>query len=504
MRINRRMNGDKCCSLMITFLISFTFFSLFMSSCEEEPLLEAQQFDLSLSLDTLRFDTVLTEIGTITRFVKIFNHESQPVIINEISLPSPDETFFRINVDGFLGPMVEDIRIEAQDSIWVFVEATIDPDSPLSESPFIIEDQLHITANQTSLVVQLEAFGQNANYRPSRFSAGDINPLCSGSIIWDDPKPYVIFGVLAVDQCELIIAAGTQIYVHGGIAINELGVFNDGLLIATETGSIQSMGTADNPVRIQSDRLEAEFQEVPGQWSGIFLSPGSRNNVFNHTIVQHSIVGLSIDSSATAIIDACEFSFTSGSGLVAANATIQADNCLFYENGTGSVNLSFGGSYNFNHCTIGNYNNQAPALSINNIRCSDPLCQESILVAPLEAAFNNCIITGNELDEISIFDITDGDGSIPFNYQLGSCAVTISELLEEDQFPNFFTDHCNNCIITTREDSLFLDLENYDFHLDTMSIVIDLGEFVPGIDTDFDGNPREINAVDLGCFEFQK
>ena len=327
MRINRRMNGDKCCSLMITFLISFTFFSLFMSSCEEEPLLEAQQFDLSLSLDTLRFDTVLTEIGTITRFVKIFNHESQPVIINEISLPSPDETFFRINVDGFLGPMVEDIRIEAQDSIWVFVEATIDPDSPLSESPFIIEDQLHITANQTSLVVQLEAFGQNANYRPSRFSAGDINPLCSGSIIWDDPKPYVIFGVLAVDQCELIIAAGTQIYVHGGIAINELGVFNDGLLIATETGSIQSMGTADNPVRIQSDRLEAEFQEVPGQWSGIFLSPGSRNNVFNHTIVQHSIVGLSIDSSATAIIDACEFSFTSGSGLVAANATIQADNC---------------------------------------------------------------------------------------------------------------------------------------------------------------------------------
>jgi len=504
MQITHSMNGTNYCSSVITLLISFALFSLFMSSCEEEPLLEAQELDLSLSLDTLRFDTVLTEIGSITRFVKIFNNEAQPVILDEISIPSPEESFFRINVDGFIGPRVENVRIEAQDSIWIFVEATIDPDQPLSVSPFIIEDQLDIIANQTSLVVHLEAFGQNANYEPTRFSAGEINPLCNGRLVWDDPKPYVIYGVLVIDQCELTIAAGTQIYVHGGIAINELGVFNDGLLITTETGRIRSMGTAQNPVRIQTDRLEPEFQEVPGQWSGIFLSAGSRNNVFNHTIIQHSIVGLSIDSSATAVLDACEFSFTSGSGLVAANATVQADNCLFFENGTGSVNLSFGGNYTFNHCTIGNYNNQAPALSINNIRCSDPLCQEIVLVAPLNANFNNCIITGNELDEISLFDITNGDGSVPFNYQLDNCAVTVSELIEDDQFPNFFMDNCDNCLTTTRQDSLFLDLENYDFHLDTMSIVIDRGEFILGIDTDFDGNPREVNAVDLGCFEFQK
>ena len=495
----------KSYSVFTTILISFTFITLFLSSCEEEPLLDVQDFDIGLSLDTLRFDTVLTEIGTITRFVKVFNNESQPIIINEISIPSAQESFFRINVDGIIGPSVEDVRIEAQDSIWVFVEATINPDSPLSQSPFIIEDQLIVRANETNLTVQLEAFGQNANYVPSRFSAGEITGVpCNGTVVWDDPKPYVIYGVLAVDQCQLVIEAGAQIYVHGGIAINDLGVFNDGILLATETGSIRSLGTAENPVRIQSDRLEPEFQDVPGQWSGIFITPGSRNNVFNHTIVQHAIVGMSVDSSASATLNACEFSFTSGNGLVAANANVQAVNCLFYENGTGSVNLSFGGNYEFNHCTIGNYNNQAPALNINNIRCSDPLCQELVLVAPLEATFDNCIITGNEQDEISLFDVTGGDGTVPFNYQLDHCAVTVSELIEEEQFVNFFTDNCNDCIVTTREDSLFLDLENYDFRLDTMSIVIDAGNFFPSINTDFDGNPREPNAVDLGCFEFQK
>ena len=231
----------KSYSVFTTILISFTFITLFLSSCEEEPLLDVQDFDIGLSLDTLRFDTVFTEIGTITRFVKVFNNESQPIIINEISIPSAQESFFRINVDGIIGPSVEDVRIEAQDSIWVFVEATINPDSPLSQSPFIIEDQLIVRANETNLTVQLEAFGQNANYVPSRFSAGEITGVpCNGTVVWDDPKPYVIYGVLAVDQCQLVIEAGTQIYVHGGIAINDLGVFNDGILLIIILVIIQS------------------------------------------------------------------------------------------------------------------------------------------------------------------------------------------------------------------------------------------------------------------------
>ena len=486
-------------SLVIVFVVSM----MILSSCEEAPLLDTSEIELSTSLDTLRFDTVFTEIGSITRFVKIYNHESQPVIVDDISLASNDQSFFRINVDGFIGPSVQDIRIEAEDSIYVFVETTIDPNLPLSASPFIIEDSIYITASESTYSINLEAFGQNANYIPNRQSAGDINALpCSGTIVWDDEKPYVIYGVLAIDQCDLVIAAGTKVYVHGGIAINDLGIFNDGLIVVTETGSITTQGTPDDPVYFRTDRLEPSFQDIPGQWAGIFIQANSRNNEFNNTIIQHSIAGLSIDSSASINLRNSELSFTSGAGLTASHAFVNAENCLFYENGTGGVSINYGGSYTFNYCTIGNYNNQGPALSMNNIRCTDPLCQEEIFVFPLSAEFNNCIITGNEMDEISLFDITDGEPGA-FEYSLDHCAVTVQDLLQDDVFPDFFS-NCESCLEIDRTDTIFFDIDNYDYHLDTLSIVIDQGFQIPQITRDLEGNPRENGAEDIGCYEFQK
>ena len=181
---------------------------------------------------------------------------------------------------------------------------------------------------------------------------------------------------------------------------------------------------------------------------------------------------------------------------------MDAENCLFYENGTNGISLNYGGSYTFDHCTVGNYNNQGPALSMNNLRCTDPLCQEEIFVFPLSAEFNNCIITGNEVDEISLFDITDGQAGA-FEYNLDHCAVTVRELLQEDAYPDFFS-NCPSCIVVDRIDTLFFDVENYDYHLDTMAVVIDQGFQLPQITSDLEGNPRETDAVDMGCFEFQK
>ena len=166
------------------------------------------------------------------------------------------------------------------------MEVTVDPDAPLSISPFVIEELIHIRANNSSFDIHLEAWGQNANY-PTMFDNGTINPFsCNGgTLVWDDPKPYVIYGVLFLDGCVLRIAPGTDIFVHGGVGINEqLGIFNDGIIVISENSRIESLGTADEPVTFSSDRLEDEFAEVAGQWAGILIQAGSRGNRMEHTL----------------------------------------------------------------------------------------------------------------------------------------------------------------------------------------------------------------------------
>ncbi len=487
------------------FFLSLCLISLIgsLNSCREDIVIDTPEIDLSFSLDTLRFDTVFTEIGTITRFVKVYNNELDAVIIDNISLANSDESFFRLNADGIAGQAINDIRVEGQDSVYIFVEATINPNNPLEVSPFVIEDNILINVNESDYSVQLEAWGQNANYIPSRFSAGDITAAnCNGTLVWNDSKPYVIYGVLAIDQCNLVIEAGTEVFVHGGIAINENGIFNDGILVITEAGSLTINGTPDEPVTIKSDRLEESFQEVQGQWGGILIQSESRNNRISNTIIQHSIVGISVDSAATLDIQNTEISFTSGSGLIGSHAFISAENCLFHSNAISGISINYGGFYSINHCTVANYDNQGAALSMNNFRCTDPLCEGQILVNPLVAELNNCLFVGNEDDEISLVDLTDGETGF-FDYQMNNCIVTVDELLEADAFPEFF-DNCNNCENITRQDTLFFDLPDFDYHLDTLSLAIDFGIPIQGIETDLEGNPREIPEVDAGCYEFQK
>jgi len=116
--------------------------------------------------------------------------------------------------------------------------------------------------------------------------------------------------------------------------------------------------------------------------------------------------------------------------------------------------------------------------------------------------FDNCIFAGNESDEIFPLDWTDGEEPEFFNYTFRNCAVTVDEILEPDLFPNFF-DNCENCFNLSSTDTLFLDIQNNDYSLDTMSIAIDKGFFDGMVLEDILDNSRD-NMPDLGCFEFQK
>ena len=471
-------------------------------SCNQESIFTDSEIPLRFSLDTLSFDTVFTEIGSTTKSFKVYNDLNEAVIINQVELDDPSN-FFRMNVDGINESIVENVRIEPNDSIWVFVEVTVNPDMPLSVSPFIIERFINFKANNSSYEIQVDAWGQNANYIPSTNGSSTINLLsCDfGQVNWDDPKPYVIYGVLFIDSCEVVIPEGQEIYVHGGIAINELGVFNDGVIVLLENGKITTNGTSKNPIFFQTDRLEEEFDELQGQWSGILCTPGSELNM-SHTTIENTIVGLSIDSTAIVNLESCTIAHTSGSGISASNGDITANNCLFFDNGGFGLSLNFGGQYEFNYCTVANYSNQDEAIFLNNFRCEVSDCSQ-ILTNPLQANFQNCIIVGNDRDEIALFDITEGAEPDFFNFNFNNCLVSVDELLEADAFPNFFN-NCIDCMNVRGTDTLFFDLDNFNHSLDTMSLAIDLAQAIPGINTDIIGNPREASTPDIGCYEFIK
>ena len=241
---------------------------LCITSCYEEKFTTDPGDTLVFSTDTLSFDTVLTSISTVTRYFKVYNPHSLSIEIDEVKLEGELSDFFRLNVDGRTGEVIRDVTILPNDSIYVFVEAVIDPDQPASISPFVIESDIVFTTNGTRQEVLVIAWGQNANYIPGPDEPNRISLLtCDlGEVIWDDPKPYVLYGTLLIDSCTLVLPPGTRLYVHGGIANNEIGIYNEGLIYTFPLGKIRAFGTVTNPVIIRDDRIEPDHE---GESAGI-------------------------------------------------------------------------------------------------------------------------------------------------------------------------------------------------------------------------------------------
>lgn len=62
---------------------------------------------------------------------------------------------YKINVDGTPGPEADNLEINANDSIYVFVQVNVNPNS--DNLPFVIRDSIQISYNGQSKLVQLEA-----------------------------------------------------------------------------------------------------------------------------------------------------------------------------------------------------------------------------------------------------------------------------------------------------------------------------------------------------------
>ena len=215
---------------------------------------------LSFSMDTLSFDTVFTTIGSATKEFMVYNRNSEPLLIGEVMLASGEESGFRINVDGRRGDYFQDLRIAANDSMYVFVEVTVDPNE--SNQPLLIADSVLFTTNGVRQSVRLEAYGQNVNlYRHGLTLTQDT--------LLTAERPYLIYDSLVIaPEATLRIEPGAIFYMHDAANI-------------LVHGTLLAEGTREQPILFRGDRLDFILNDVlpydrtPSQWGGIFFSAES-------------------------------------------------------------------------------------------------------------------------------------------------------------------------------------------------------------------------------------
>ena len=146
---------------------------------------------------------------------------------------------------------------------------------------------------------------------------------------------------------------------------------------------------------------------------------------------------------------------------------------------------------------------------MSNVLCLDPLTCSPCQEYRLNAAFNNSIIYGSRRDEVDLFDADECDESRlnPLNYSFRDCIVRVDELTDNEKYKDFF-DFCNPCLNADGDVVLFVDPNDDDYHLDSLSIAENQGGLLPASNTgvslslDLDGVMRNTSQPDIGCFEY--
>lgn len=468
----------------LTIFLSLFLLSLLLTqSCRRDNFITDADAKLGFSTDTLHFDTVFTTIGSATRSFKIYNRHKDAISISSIQLAGGEVSLFRMNVDGIPGVNFHDIEIPGNDSLYVFVEVTVDPNN--DALPYIVEDSIFFTTNGNLQKVNLDSWGQNAHFY-------DSYALSDYDTVWTNDLPHVIYNYLVVDTLrKLTIQEGCRVYVHGNAGIYVLG-------------TLQVMGTADSNVTIQGDRLESFFKEVPGQWNGIYFIRTSKNNIIQHAVIKNAIEAINAgylttdstnynDPLSRPVIemDHTQVYDNQNIGIFSLNAEISATNCLVYSAGQNTVALTGGGKYNFKHCTIANYSSQyltpqSAALAVTNIFVFPDY---SFVTTPLEEAnFTNCISYGS-LAENKDLILGNFEGT-EFNYNFQNCFIKTDTSLAD----------FDDCFINT--DPQFTNINERNYSPDSSSPIIDAGVFLPDVIDDIKGTVRPQGpGYDIGCYE---
>lgn len=473
-----------CCALLI------------LSACRKENSISSDpNHKLDFSADTVLFDTVFTSLGSSTHWLKVYNNHEEDLVISEIRLMGGDQSRFRINFDGESGTVFRDKMIPANDSLYTFLNVTIDPDN--QSTPFIVEDSILFVTNGNYQMIKLAAWGQNAHYivadrKIGGFPKFKIIADSLETVHWTNDLPYVIYGYALINSYgTLHIHEGTRIYVHGGGGIWS---WSDGQLIID--------GTQEQPVTIQGDRLEPFFQSQPGQWDRIWLMDARPNadHIINYAIIRNAFIGVQAESFIHPTQAALRLYNTvienhTGAGVLAVLYAIDACNMVIDNCGQYAFAITQGGDYLIRHSTIGNYwwsdPRTTPSLALSNFVDEDGTRYEY----PFHFEMANSIVYGVQEEEVTTALSALSGADIDTTYLFDHCLLKTSRFGNNQ--PGF-----SNCIFN--EDPLFVDYRTFDMHLsDMLSPAVGSGSpfIATQVPYDLEGKPRT-DTPDLGAYQY--
>ncbi len=477
--------------LLILILLAFSF-----QACKKDHTVSNDpSLKLSFSADTVLFDTVFTSLGSATHQLKIYNNHSDDLRISSIRLAGGEASPYRFNLDGENGTEFYDKTIPAGDSLFSFLRVTINPND--LNTPFVVEDDLEFVTNGNTQTIKLLAWGQNANYivadkvvyigdepYPYHIVADSLQ-----TTVWTKEKPYVVYGYALINSYgTLRIEEGTHIYCH-----------QNGGILSWSDGQLVIEGTAEEPVVIQGDRLEAYYQNMPGQWQQVLMMDGraGADHRISHAIIRNGTIGVNCQSVLKATECALRIDNTivenqNGYGLFSILYAVEAKNFVIANCGYANF-WAFGGDYRFVHGTIANYwnanehNNNENAISVANyaIGGSGPVYY------PFRMEMDNCIVYGKQKDEFKAAFGPDADSLYTFDH----CLIK-SEKYNGTK-PGF-----SHCLFNL--DPCFANVTKPDCHLDSIaSPAIGMGNPLFGneVPYDLDGVSR-VGAPDLGAYQY--
>lgn len=477
--------------------------------------------NLEFSKDTVFLDTIFSNIGSSTYDLKVYNPSREDISIPLIRLSGGEESRYRLNVDGISGKSFRNIDIPARDSIFIFIETTVNI-SDLGQTQYLYSDAIEFDSGEHQQKLPLITLVKDAVFLyPKKYENGSTETLFLGQdtngeevsirgfmlenseLHFTKDKPYVIYGYAAVPSGKTLkIDPGARIHFH-----------QDSGLIISEGASLQATGnfSEDQPllekeIIFEGDRLEPRFSEVPGQWGTIWFRAGSTTSFLDHVTIRNAGIGLWVEGNSNSSSSVLEIRNTqiynsSVTGLLAQKAHISAENLVINNSGQASLHLSLGGNYSFRHSTFANYWNQGyrqyPAVLIENFL---ETAGEHYVADLVNADFSNCIIYGNQEQELLLFQ----EASATFNFSFRDCLIKFQD--PDGQFAGFpdldFTDpqHYQNILLNS--DPQFLNPQKNRLQLQETSPARNIGNLQTALEVPLDiVNIPRTESPDLGAYE---
>ncbi|SHG29242.1 choice-of-anchor Q domain-containing protein [Dysgonomonas macrotermitis] len=483
----------KAASYILILVVSL---SMLFACDNDDKFTSDSNIRLSFSSDTVRFDTVFTGFGTATKRLKIYNKDKKAVTIDNIELMNAAKTGFRINVDGVSGDNISNVDILGKDSIYVFVEVTVDPLN--QNSPLLIADSIRMRFNGVTQYVRLEAIGQDVVFWKA-------HKITENTTLSSD-KPYLIYDSLRVEKgVKLTIDKNAILYFHNNARLSV-------------QGTLDARGTVTEPIVFRGDRTDnmiespvLPYDRVPGQWGGVHIASDSYDNVFENVRIRNGIYGIVFYPSDTIRQKATLFNTivqnTTKEGLWAVNAKISAKNSLFANSATNAVKL-LGGSYEFIHCTVANYMYGAfislrqPAMVIGN---SGTDMYGNSITAPLgKCLVANTIISGSLADNNLTFEQKE---NVAFEHLFVNCLLKVKGTDDVDFVNTIWNmDPVFKFIYSSETAADNPDKVYYfNYELTSQSPAINFASRVysAGLPEDIRGvSRRSDDGPDIGCYEW--